>query len=87
MSPVGLIGAIVAALVVAAILLFVINTRLNAATPVAPAPQAAAPTVAAAVPTIPSAPAATSGDVTLTGGFTKGNPQAKVVFTEFADFQ
>jgi hypothetical protein len=81
-SPLALAGAIGAALLIAAILLFVINSRLNPAA--APAPTATVTTTTGGV-----APAtqATTGGVTLLGGFSLGNAQAKVTFTEFADFK
>jgi hypothetical protein len=82
MSPLGLVGAVVAALAIAAILLFVINTRINSAKP---APTIAAPTAAVKVAT--ATPAGSAGGVTQTGGFSKGNAAAKVTFTEFADFK
>lgn len=87
-SPLALAGAIGAALLIAAILLFVINSRLNGAA--APAPAGTPTTAAGVIPTIaanPPATQATSGGVTLLGGFAKGNAQAKVTFTEFADFK
>jgi len=96
LSPLGLVGAIGAALIIAAILLFVINARINASKPATPAatatpvlrpstatPGGAAPTIA----TNTQAPQPTAPGATLTGGFSKGNAQAKVTFTEFADFK
>lgn len=79
-SPLGLIGAIAAALVIAAILLFVINSRINAARP-ATTPVVAQPT---AVQTGSGQTPATSTQVS---GFSKGNAQAKVTVTEFGDFK
>ncbi len=80
-SPVGLIGAIAAALVIAAILLFVINSRLNAARPSAPV---ATPSVAAVTTPSADTPAAST---TGGSGFSEGNTQAKVTVTEFGDFK
>jgi len=81
-SPLGLVGAIAIALVIAGILLFVINSRINAAAPVFPtAVPASATTVpgSAAQPTVASA--------VQVSGFTKGNPAAKVTITEYGDFK
>jgi len=89
-SRFGLVAAIGSALVIAAILLFVINTRLNAAKPAPATPTA--PRAAVATPTTasvsgPSAPSGASAGITQVGGFAKGNPQAKVTVIEFADFR
>lgn len=81
-SPVGLILSIVAALVIAGILLFVINSRINAARP-APSPSAPA----AVAPTAADASSSQSSGLTQLGGFAKGSAQAKVTVTEFSDFK
>ncbi len=88
-SPLGLIGAVGAALVIAAVLLFVINARINAAkpAPAATAPTATVPAAAATRATTAAAAQATLPSTTLTGGFSMGNAQAKVTFTEFADYK
>ena len=90
-SPLALAGGIGAALIIAAILLFVINSRLNGAATPTPttASRTATPNVAGVIPTIAtSASGQTAGTgVTLLGGFSLGNAQAKVTFTEFADFK
>jgi len=86
-SPVGLVISIAAALVIAFILLFVINARINANQPAAAlaAPTKTAVAAAPAAPTSP--PQKASSDITQVGGFAKGNPQAKVTVIEYADFK
>jgi hypothetical protein len=83
-SPLALVGGIGAALIIAAILLFVINARLSSSA--TPAPTAATP-ISGVVPTIATSPGGQTSGVTLLGGFSKGNAQAKVTLTEFADFK
>jgi protein-disulfide isomerase len=86
-SSAGLIISIFAALVIAGVLLFVINTRMNAARPAAQAPT---PTVVAAAnppaATVPAAQQPASSSTTL-GGFSKGNAQAKVTVVEYSDYK
>ncbi len=74
-SPLGLFGAIAAALVIAAILLFVINSRINAANPAAPTARPPAATTPA------------TGTTSAVSGFAQGNANAKVTVTEFGDFK
>lgn len=80
-SPLGLVGAIAIALVIAGILLFVINSRINAAA-TAPVDVTARATVLPGTIGQPT--------VALTvqmAGFTKGDPSAKVTVTEYGDFK
>jgi hypothetical protein len=79
-SPVGLVGAIAAALVIAAILLFVINSRINAANQ--PATATGGATVVAGATNQAGQPAKSQSS-----GFTKGSASAKVVVDEYGDFK
>jgi hypothetical protein len=82
LSPLALVGAIAAALLIAAVLLFVINSRVAAK----PVPVVAiTPTTAVVGAPAPTQPA--SSGVTQLGGFARGSPQAKVTVTEYGDFK
>jgi hypothetical protein len=82
LSPLALAGAIVAAVLIAAVLLFVINNRVAAN----PAPSGVVvPTAIAAG--VPGPTQATSSGTTQVSGFAKGNAQAKVTVTEYSDFK
>lgn len=81
-SPLGVLGAVLVAVAIAAVLLFVINTRISGSRPAAPtATPIALPTVA------PLAAATAPQGVTQLGGFSKGNASAKVTVTEYADYK
>lgn len=82
LSPLALVGAIVAAVLIAAVLLFVINNRMsaNSAPAVAGVPTAVVAGVAG--PT-----QATSSGTTQVSGFSRGDAQAKVTVTEYSDFK
>jgi protein-disulfide isomerase len=81
-SPLGLVGAIAIALVIAGILLFVINSRINAASPL----PVDVTTIATVVPGSTTQPTVVAPTVQVSG-FTKGNPDAKVTVTEYGDFK
>ncbi len=80
-SPLGLAGAVGAAVLIAAVLLFVINTRLSGSMPVAVAPTPTTVVVAPANTPPPAAPQPVGS-----GGFSKGSADAKVTVVEYSDF-
>jgi hypothetical protein len=94
-SPLGVLGAILIAVAIAGVLLFVINTRINGSRAAAPTPTVAPLAVktpsgaATATPLAVNAPAgaATVPAFTQVGGFSRGDASAKVTVTEFGDFK